>query len=236
MDIPIATQPDDETCGPTCLHAIYRYFGDTITLHQVIDEVERVSNGGTLEALLAKHALQRGYDVTSYVYNLNVMDPSWFKPKSLSNTQLIEKLLQQLNVEEKAYLRETGQAYVDMLELGGSILYKDINIRLINSYLKRGIPILTGLCATYLYDTPREYIPKRGALAYDDINGVPCGHFVVISGYDESESNFIVADPHQPNPISSDNHYTVSRSKLINSIMLGALTNDANLLIITPKQ
>ena len=32
-------QPDDETCGPNCLHAVYRYFGEEMGLGTVIDEV-----------------------------------------------------------------------------------------------------------------------------------------------------------------------------------------------------
>ena len=27
LDVPILTQPDDSTCGPTCLHAVYAYHG-----------------------------------------------------------------------------------------------------------------------------------------------------------------------------------------------------------------
>ena len=26
----IQRQPDDVSCGPTCLHAVYRYFGDEL--------------------------------------------------------------------------------------------------------------------------------------------------------------------------------------------------------------
>lgn len=45
----------------------------------------------------------------------------------------------------------------------------------------------------------------------------------------------IVADPHRENPLSHDNYYKVSSNRLINAIMLGVLTYDANLLVIQPK-
>ena len=32
----ILAQPDDATCGPTCLHAVYRHFGDALPLDSVI--------------------------------------------------------------------------------------------------------------------------------------------------------------------------------------------------------
>ena len=59
LEVEILTQPDDFTCGPTCLHALYQYFGDEIPLEQVIREVQFLEGGGTLDVLLANHALKR---------------------------------------------------------------------------------------------------------------------------------------------------------------------------------
>jgi hypothetical protein len=38
IDLPVAIQrqPDYTTCGPTSLHAVYSYFGDSVTLPEVI--------------------------------------------------------------------------------------------------------------------------------------------------------------------------------------------------------
>ncbi|MCA9161211.1 MAG: hypothetical protein KDA72_22930, partial [Planctomycetales bacterium] len=66
----IQAQPDDTTCGPTCLQAVYSYFEDEIPLPQVIAEVPGLAAGGTLAVLLGDHALRRGYDATIYTYNL----------------------------------------------------------------------------------------------------------------------------------------------------------------------
>jgi hypothetical protein len=57
FDFAIEAQPDGTTCGPTCLHAVYRYFGDAIELAQVVREVPRLEEGGTLGGLLGVHAL-----------------------------------------------------------------------------------------------------------------------------------------------------------------------------------
>ena len=48
----ILTQPDDSTCGPTSLHAVYQYFDDEISLEQVISEVSFLEDGGTLAVFL----------------------------------------------------------------------------------------------------------------------------------------------------------------------------------------
>ena len=37
---------DETTCGPTCLHAVYRYWSETEPLPQVIDRNYRMEQGG----------------------------------------------------------------------------------------------------------------------------------------------------------------------------------------------
>ena len=34
LPITILPQPDDTTCGPTCLHAVYGYYDDSIPLQE----------------------------------------------------------------------------------------------------------------------------------------------------------------------------------------------------------
>ena len=63
----IAAQPDEVTCGPTCLHGIYRYYGDDVSLEEVIAGVDMLGGtGGTLDVFLANHALARGFRVTLF--------------------------------------------------------------------------------------------------------------------------------------------------------------------------
>jgi len=64
----------------------------------------------------------------------------------------------------------------------------------------------------------------------------PTGHFVVLCGYNMQDRTALVADPLLPNPISNSPIYTVRLNRLICAIMLGILTYDANLLIITPPK
>ena len=46
----------------------------------------------------------------------------------------------------------------------------------------------------------------------------------------------LIADPYQDNPYSKDLYYHVPVGRLINAIMLGIVTYDANLLIISQDQ
>ena len=93
-------------------------------------------------------------------------------------------------------------------------------------------PILTGLRATFLYRSMREYGPQQ---ADDDIRGEPLGHFVVLAGYDRQAKTVEVVDPLQPNPLRKGHRYDVTMDRLIAAILLGVVTYDGNLVIIRPR-
>jgi len=223
----ILSQPDDTTCGPTCLHAVYRYYGDDISLKQVVAEAHPLEGGGTLEVLLACHALQRGYRATIYTYNLKVFDPTWFEN---SDIDLSAKLQQQIKVKTSKKLKVATTAYLEFLALGGILRFHDLTTALLRKYLKQDKPILCGLSSTYLYHCAREFGPT---LDYDDIRGEPTGHFVILCGYDLHNRHVFVADPLM-HPSGKGQLYEVDIDRLMGSILLGILTYDANLLIIQP--
>lgn len=224
----ILTQPTETTCGPTCLHAIYNYYNDPISLQQVISEVKALDEGGTLAVFLGCHALKRGYRATIYTYNLQVFDPTWFY-----NGEPIIDLRNVLTLQAKAKseskLRIATPGYTEFISLGGKIRFQDLNAALMRKYLKRGVPIITGLSATYLHRTARE---NAITCAYDAVGGYPAGHFVVLYGYNREEKLVYVAEPLHPNPLAAGHYYKVRIDRVICSILLGILTYDANLLII----
>lgn len=230
FDFPIQPQPDDTTCGPTCLEAVYAYYGRHVDLSALIREVEMLEGGGTLGVHLAHHALRAGFATTIYTYNLRVFDPTWAQ---LSAGELIDKLRAQASARRKRKVRLASEAYVEYLELGGDIRFAELEGGLLASHLIAGRPILTGLSATYLHASARE-IPATNQS--DDIRGQPVGHFVVLCGIDRSQHLVWVADPLDPNPTSPDRTYAVSVDRLVGAIFLGALTYDANLLVIEPRE
>lgn len=230
LHLEILPQPDDYTCGPTCLQAVYAYFGDPIPLAQVVAETPRLEEGGTYAVLLAIHALRRGYDATIYTYNLQVFDPTWFAPGA---PDLRQRLEEQASHKRGRRLRQATRAYLEFLELGGRVRFEDLTTALIRKYLTRQIPILTGLSSTYLYRNMREYGPNDEP---DDVRGLAQGHFVVLCGYDREERTILVADPLSPNPVSSTQLYPVNIDRVVCATLLGVLTYDANLLIIRPKE
>jgi hypothetical protein len=234
IDIHMKKQPNDVTCGPTCLHAVYNFYNDQITLDEVMSGVDSLEGGGTLATTLGIHALKRGYDVSLYTYNLIVFDPTWFLPTSSSTPiNLIDKIREQKKYKPDHKIQVASDYYMKFLDLGGKILYQDLTKELLQSYLERKIPILTGLSATYLYQCPRE-MPNTD---FDDILGVPSGHFVILTGYDFQQNSVLVADPWEPvsKDIFGSKYYWVKMERAISSILLGIVTYDGNFLIIQKK-
>ena len=227
--VEIQPQPDDFTCGPTCLHAVYRYYGDDLPLDRVVAEVPMLENGGTLDVLLANHALARGYSAKVFTYNVQMFDPTWFDGRQVD---LAHRLKLQLDHKDSPRLRAATEAYLLFLERGGELRFEELTTALIRKYLSRAIPILTGLSATYLYRSMREFGPDGRP---DDIRGRPAGHFVLLCGYDKETREVLVADPLKKNPISMTHSYVVSIDRVICAILLGILTYDSNFLIIEPR-
>jgi hypothetical protein len=230
IDIDVLGQPDDATCGPTSLHSVYRYYGDDISLEQVIQEVHKFEDGGTLAVWLGTHALSRGYDALVYTCNLQLLDPSWFVTP---NVDLVQKLQEQLKWKSDDKLVRTSHAFIDFIQKGGKLRLEDVTRDVLRKWLSQGYPILTGLSSTFLYRAPREVPPAQ---VPDDVSGLPTGHFVILCGYDRHKKTVTVADPLTQNPYSLSRKYDVHIDRVICSILLGVLTYDANFLIIKPKQ
>ena len=229
IEIAMNSQPDDSTCGPTCLHAIYHFFHDSIDLESVIRQVPSLEGGGTLGVMLANHALSRGYKCSIYTYNLMIFDPTWFQ----AGVDIRDRLKQR-----HAHIRDRKQRlaieqYLSFLEQGGRLHFQDLTRNLLRSFLKHGFPILTGLNSTYLYRTQRVYGEK---MLDDDVRGEVVGHFVVLCGYHKENKTVMVADPYPGNPYSKDHLYVSELDRIIGAILLGVMTYDANFIIIEPAE
>ncbi len=223
LPLEMLAQPDETTCGPTCLHALYRYWGRHEPLQAVIDRTGKLERGGTVAVFLACDALRQGFQATIYTFNLTVFDPSWFTGK----VDIAQRLLRQR--EEKPHdqrVQEVTAGYVEFLRLGGRLRLADLSRYLLRGFLRRRLPIITGLSATYLYRAMREYGPDDQP---DDVRGIPGGHFVVLAGYERPTRTVLVADPYGP-----ARDYWLRIDRVVGAILLGIVTHDANLLIIQP--
>ncbi len=224
LSVPRFEQPDDVTCGPTCLAKVYRFYGYEKDVAEVITETPRNPDGGTMAVNLGISAMKNGFQPTIYPYGLRIFDPTW---RRLDRKRLIEKLGLRMAAVTSKRLKRAIAAYVAYLNLGGRIRFAELTKKLLVSTLRGGDPILTGLSATYLYGTPREREER-----YDDIGGESAGHFVVVRGYYPATDRFVVADPFPNVPMSKSGRYSVAAERLLAAILLGDGTYDAVLLVL----
>ena len=229
----ISYQPDSTTCGPTCLHAVYRYFNDPIPLHQVIAEAKQLEGGGTLAVYLGSHALARGYKATLYTYNLRIFDPTWFLP---GNQQVADKLKRQREYKSGvAGLEVVTDAYLEFLNLGGRIGPRSPYHKPSSEVPQQVLAVANGaqapLSTTAPANDPSETAscmmmcevnpPAISWLSPDmTAKSVPCWWQIL--------SNRILWPKLRI--------YQVSIYRLICAIMLGVLTYDGDLLIIEPQR
>ena len=235
VKLDIQAQPDDESCGATCLHSLYAYYGhDRLTLRQTIEQIERVDSGGTIVEVLACHALRQGFDATIYTYHIDMFDPSWFAGDGAVHdaSMVAERLAAQLKHRTDPRLKLATRACREFLDLGGRLKMEDLTPGLLVRYLSKSFPIMAGLSSTYLYRESRS--GPNGTP--DDISGLPQGHFVMLVGYDVQKAEVLIADPLDTNPPFHTSRYRLSIDRFINAVMLGILTHDAHLLVVQPRQ
>jgi hypothetical protein len=230
LDVPRFVQPDDVTCGPTCLMQAFRFYDDETPYDDIVAATPRNADGGTFAVWLGLSAIRLGYRATLYPFDLRVFDPSWF---DLPQKALRDKLAARSNTLDPPKQRAALGAYMDFIDEGGRVEFAELSPGLLSDILDRGHPIVCGLSATWLYRQIRE---RPSANVYDDVNGDPAGHFVVVCGYSGGGRRFMVRDPSSHTPFSRSGRYVVPAQRLINAILLGDVTFDAVLLELWPRK
>ena len=229
LPLHMQAQPDEVSCGPMCLQAVYQYWGDPEPTRDVIERLNVPRQRGTFAVFLACDALRKGYAATIYTYNLTVFDPTWF----VRGGDIAERLRRQRDAKRDARLNRLTEGYLEFLERGGRLRLVDLSRPLIRGLLRRRLPVITGLCSTYLYRARREYGRNDTP---DDVRGYPSGHFVVRAGYDRTRRSVLIADPYGPHPYGPSLQYWLSIDRVLGAVLLGILTHDANLLVIHPRE
>ncbi|HET7463547.1 MAG TPA: hypothetical protein VFJ82_20000 [Longimicrobium sp.] len=225
-------QPDDVTCGPTCLRKVYSFYGHQVELDDLVASLERNEDGGTLAVFLGISALKRGFRARIYSYDLRIFDPTWFNLPANELREKIHVRFPYLTTDSQRL--RAARAYIRFLEMGGELSFDELTPALMKGIIDRDHPILAGLSATYLYRTARErWDDMLEKLVDDDVRGEPTGHFVVISGYDNYGRRLCVLDPFE-HPGMDGGPQTVDANRLINAILLGDVTYDAVLLEVWP--
>ncbi len=232
LAVPPMVQPDEVSCGPTCLAAVLRFHG---LADASPEEVRRVTprnpDGGALAPFLGLAAMRLGARARCHPFATRVFDPTWRK---LSAAECLRRLVQRTEALPEGRLRRVHEAWRTFLEEGGEVALGELRPSELVQALDAGRPLICGLSITWLYQEPRER-PEDNT--DDDIHGSPVGHFVVVNGYGGSGQSFFVIDPWPEPPFDrSDGVYRVSQRRLTQAILLGDATHDAVILEVFPRE
>jgi len=219
-DVPRIEQTE-ENCGPTALTQLFHYFGINQSVDKTIEQTSMIPGLGTYDGNLGCTAIKNGFKVTITPQNWHVFDPTWL---SLDKAGLLNKLKARTAVVKDKHLDASTKGFIEFLELGGKLEFKDYSKDLLNEKLTVG-PYIVGLCSTYLYGEKRI---KNGIK--DDVKGDRIGHFVVVDGYNPNTDEFAIKDPWHSIPFSKDGSYKLKSDRLITAMLLGEATYDATIV------
>lgn len=242
LAVPRIAQPDEVSCGPTCLAKVLASYGDPRPVPSLVSRLRRNPDGGTQAVYLAHLAMDLGYKVRLYPFGVRNFDPTWWE---LPDHALIGRLdarhrvLQAQGATDRTL--DTLRAWRDLLVRGGKVEFVEPGPKLLVGILAKGRPVICGLSASWLYresrERPHDNVP-------DDLAGEPVGHFVVVRGYTGGGLHFHVADPADdlPGALPADpaelrpGEYPLPADRLIHAVLLGDTTGDAVLLEIWPAR
>ncbi len=230
-------QPDDTTCGPTCLAQVMRAFGADVDVPSLAASLCRNPDGGTLAVHLGQLALDRGWRARLYPFGMRVFDPTWWE---VDLDRIAALLGARAHALPAGSARDEVLAWQRFVASGGRLGFHEPSPELFVDILATGRPVICGLNATRLYREPRT-IPETNAS--DPVHGWPAGHFVTVVGYTGGGRHLHVVDPSPDAPFDAGGarhgdrrlgRYPLPSDRLIHAILLGDVTRDAVLLEVWP--
>lgn len=241
LPVPRIVQPDDTSCGPTCLAQVLRFFGDRRPPAELRRRLRRNPDGGTLAVHLGRLALELGHHARLHPLGVRVFDPTWW---ALDQATLRDRLARRAAGLADPEGRELAAAWLDYVDAGGHLAFHEPSPALLVRILDRGHPIICGLSATWLYRESRT-IPETNV--EDDVLGWPQGHFVTVVGHTGGGKHFHIVDPSPDAPVATGGaptassgqapgRYPLPADRLIHAILLGDITHDAVLLEVWPSR
>jgi hypothetical protein len=233
------SQPTNYSCSPTSLAMLLSFFGKAYTPENIIENIpiETDNEGkelGTITQHLATWCIAKGFEVTMYSADFQIIDLSWI---STEKEQLLGNLLSVLehrNIPSlgKDHSRAYVQSYISFLENGGKLeIIPYMTTKLIDSILTDS-PLFLTLNEAILNKEGRKIDTGLRQSRYDDKDGILVNHSVVLFGKNDNE-NYLLADPWR----ESENGFREIEPEHLLAAMAGAQMECDNLLFqLKPKE
>lgn len=200
-----------KTCGPSSLTNIYAHFGKEVGLEKILNDLKVKDDETTYLPQLARHIQQNGLAtqvLSSCPFN---MSPDW---KDLDKSSLIENLKAWTTHHHKNPWIKDALFLLYYLEEGGRVNLVDLSTKLIDEELTKGNVVLCCLEESWLWGKRKV----SNVVEYDSIRGEPRGHFVVV--YGQKDDEYLVSDPYPTNLPERQGLYSVSKDKLLVSVLV----------------
>lgn len=201
---------------------IYSYFGIKVPLEKLLDDLKIDKYTGTFTAQLGLHAKNSGLQTLILCSNPYYVSPAWSK---LDNQTIYKKIggwlafeLQGKNKIRKNKFKKGTRFILAYIKNGGKIKIIDLTTRLIDGYLDQGYLMTGAIEESWLWE--KRKIPKTAE--FDDIKGIPQGHFVVLYGHDAE--NYFVSDPYPTGLEGKNGLYKVKKDKFLVSCLFWEAT------------
>lgn len=214
------------TCGPSCLEAIYRHYGKDRGLEGILEDLHITKEESTYGPQLARHLNNNGFKTCICSSDPNVVSPEW---RNASVDSIIEDLKGWIIYHfdkkvDKIWIKK-ALFLLFYLQEGGNLQVNDVTRSFLDKSLQEGNIILACVAESWIWK--KRKISK--VAKYDNIKGKVHGHFVVV--YEQEDEKYLISDPYPTNIQDKEGLYKVDKDTLITSI----LTWSSEILIIKDK-
>ncbi len=188
-------------CCVVCLQMVMEYFGKKVPIEELLKQIRVYKNIGTWMADEGKIALAYGFKTFFCYHNSCILDKDI---ENLSEKDVVKLKKYLKDIKRKKY-KEPGlkrreiKKDIEYIQLGGKFSTKVPNLDLIDSFLKKKVPVIVALNSNSLDGKP----DKRS------------GHCVVIVG--KEGNDYIIDDPRLEHP----KPYKLNKDKLLQAWYLG---------------
>ncbi|MDO8498702.1 MAG: hypothetical protein Q7S44_02865 [bacterium] len=164
LKIPLIRQdPESDDCLRCCALMVFKYFGDSITKDEVWKKLHVYKKrSGILGAFyqdLGLMAIKKGYNPVIYHY-----DWSWWNNKVAqsshdSKISLLKALEELDKVKQKWIDKKIIAKDMAYVRKGGQFKFELPQLKTMDFYLSRGVPVILSVKGTALYHDPTEGEP-----------------------------------------------------------------------------
>ena len=182
-------------CCIVCLQMVMEYFGKKVPLEELVKQIKVYKNIGTWLADEGKVALRYGFKTFFCYHNSYILDKD---TENLSERNVAElkrylKKFKRNKCKQPVFKTREIRKDIEYIQLGGKFSTKIPNLDLIDSFLKKKVPIIVTLNSNSLDSNPDKRF----------------GHCVVVIG--KEGSNYIINDPRLEHP----KPYKLNKDKLL---------------------